>query len=97
MAISRTIGQFEDQEQVAEIETLVLDIVRTVEKTLYIESQYFASRTPSRKAIAERMDEADGPEIVVINPQSQAGGLEGEDDGRGPGETSQAGRKVRSE
>ena len=75
VAISRTIGQFEDQEQVAEIETLVLDIVRTVEKTLYIESQYFASRTIA-EAIAERMDEADGPEIVVINPQSQAGWLE---------------------
>ena len=75
MAISRTIGEFEDQQQVTEIEMLVLDIVRTAEKTLYIESQYFASRTIA-EAIAERMNEADGPEIVVINPQSQDGWLE---------------------
>ena len=75
VAISRTIGEFEDQQQVTEIETLVLDIVRTAEKMLYIESQYFASRTIA-EAIAERMEEADGPEIVVINPQSQDGWLE---------------------
>ena len=48
VAISRTIGEFEDQQQVTEIETLVLDIVATAEKTLYIESQYFASREVQR-------------------------------------------------
>ena len=43
--------------------------------TIYMESQYFASRKVA-EAIARRLDETDGPEIVIINPHTAQGWLE---------------------
>ena len=40
-----------------------------------MESQYFASRKVA-EAIARRLDEADGPEIVIVNPVTAQGWLE---------------------
>jgi phospholipase D1/2 len=46
-------------------------------RILYVESQYFASHKIA-EAIAERLREPEGPEIVVVNPQSAEGWLEEE-------------------
>lgn len=75
VAISRTIAAYDDHPQVSEIEALYLAAIASARKTLYIESQYFASRRIA-EAIIERLREPDGPEIVIVNPESQDGWLE---------------------
>lgn len=75
VGISRTMGAFDLYPQVSEIEALTLRAIASARRHLYIESQYFASRRIA-EAIAGRLEEADGPEIVVINPESQDGWLE---------------------
>lgn len=57
------------------VETLYLDHIQSAKQHIYIESQYFCSRTIS-EAMAERLAEDDGPEIIVINPLSADGWLE---------------------
>lgn len=75
IAIARTAPEYDQREQIVEIETAKLAIIATAKKSLYIESQYFASRRIA-EAIALRLQEKDGPEIVVINPVGAEGWLE---------------------
>jgi phospholipase D1/2 len=75
VAISRTEAAYEGRNAVHEIEALHLAIIAATRRTLYIESQYFASRRMA-EAIAARLGEPDGPEFVVINPESSQGWLE---------------------
>lgn len=75
LGIARTIPEMEDVEPVHEIETVYLDLIKRAERYIYAESQYFASRKIAH-AIAERLTEEDGPEIVLINPHTAEGWLE---------------------
>lgn len=75
VAVSRTRPEHGGTELVHEIELLWLAAVAAARRTVYIESQYFANRRIA-EAIAERLGEADGPEFVVINPESADGWLE---------------------
>jgi phosphatidylserine/phosphatidylglycerophosphate/cardiolipin synthase-like enzyme len=75
IGISRTAPEYGDRDQVVEIETAKLAIIAAAKKTLYVESQYFASRRIA-EAMAERLKEPDGPEIVLINPEGCEGWLE---------------------
>jgi len=75
VAISRTVPEHGGHPAVHEIEALYLAAVAGAERTLYIESQYFASRKIA-DAMARRLREPDGPEIVVINPETADGWLE---------------------
>ena len=56
-------------------EALFLAQIAEAKRYVYVESQYFASRRIA-EAIARRLDEADGPEFVVINPEVAQGWLE---------------------
>ena len=75
VGIARTIPEFEDRKAVREIEQLYLDAIASAETAIYCESQYFASRRIA-EAMAERLREKDGPEIVIVNPESADGFLE---------------------
>jgi len=75
VGIARTVGAYDTVEQVCEIERLYLAAIARARNTLYIESQYFASRKIA-EAIAARLQEPEGPEIVIINPDAQDGWLE---------------------
>ncbi len=75
VAISRTAAAHDGREAVLEIEALYLAVIAATRHTLYIESQYFASRRLA-EAIIARLGEEDGPEIIVINPDSAQGWLE---------------------
>jgi phospholipase D1/2 len=77
VAIARTLPRYEDQEEVREIESLYLSAIGRAKRTIYIESQYFASRRIA-EAMAARLGEPDGPDIVVVNPESAYGWLEEE-------------------
>ena len=75
LGIARTRPVMADLPPVLEIEAAYLDLIDRARRLIYIESQYFASRRIAR-ALAGRLEEADGPEIVVINPVAAEGWLE---------------------
>jgi len=75
VGISRTAGAYDGRDAVLEIEALYLAVIAATRRTLYIESQYFASRRIA-EAIIARLGEPDGPEFVVVNPESAQGWLE---------------------
>lgn len=77
VAISRTMPEYDGPEAIHEIEALYLAAIEATDSVLYIESQYFASRKIA-EAIAARLSEPEGPEIVVVNPESADGWLEEE-------------------
>ena len=75
VGVARTLPELPDREEVREIEQLYLTAIRAARHTLYIESQYLASRTLA-DAMAERLRDPDGPEIVVVLPRNAEGWLE---------------------
>ncbi|WP_347814877.1 phospholipase D-like domain-containing protein [Aureimonas sp. SK2] len=75
IAVSRSAPCHGGREPVREIEELYVDQIRAARRFIYAESQYFASRRIA-EAIAHRLEEPGGPEIVVINPVSAQGWLE---------------------
>jgi phosphatidylserine/phosphatidylglycerophosphate/cardiolipin synthase-like enzyme len=75
IAISRTRAAYGGQEEVDEIETLNLDIIAAARRFIYYENQYFTSAKIAA-AIAKRMAEPDGPEIVLVMPRTAEGWLE---------------------
>lgn len=67
VAIARTEPPESDHPAVDEIETLYLDAIEAARDYVYIESQYFCCDSIT-EAVARRLAEQDGPEIVVVNP-----------------------------
>lgn len=67
VAISRTFPPEKDRPITAEIEQLYLDSIAAARDVIYLESQYFAADSIT-EALRRRLQEPDGPEIVVINP-----------------------------
>lgn len=75
VGIARSIPLTGDEEPVREIERLYIDMIARAKRWIYAESQYFASRRIA-EAITLRLEEAGGPEIVIVNPVSAQGWLE---------------------
>ncbi|MBK4216018.1 phospholipase [Paracoccus caeni] len=75
VAIARTEPPESDRPITAEIERLYLDSIASARDTIYLESQYFAADSIT-EAIRLRLQEPDGPEIVVINPDEAQGMVE---------------------
>jgi phospholipase D1/2 len=82
VAIARTEPAYHGRPGVREIEQLYLAGIAAARHTIYIESQYFASRCIA-EAMAARLSEPEGPEIVVVNPDRAMGWLEETAMGRG--------------
>jgi phospholipase D1/2 len=74
VAISRTRPEHGGASLVHEIELLWLASIAAARRSMYVESQYFASRRIA-EAIAERLREPDGPDFVVVNPETADGWL----------------------
>jgi phosphatidylserine/phosphatidylglycerophosphate/cardiolipin synthase-like enzyme len=74
IAIARTYPDHNAHPEVREIEALYLRAIGAARRTVYIETQYLASATIAR-AIAQRLSEPDGPEFVVILPETAEGWL----------------------
>jgi len=75
VAISRTRPEMPELPEIREIEQLYLDQIAAARRHIYAESQYFASRKIA-EALALRLAEPDGPEIVLVNPLTAQGWLE---------------------
>jgi phosphatidylserine/phosphatidylglycerophosphate/cardiolipin synthase-like enzyme/uncharacterized membrane protein YdjX (TVP38/TMEM64 family) len=72
VGIARTIPAMGDEPEVREVETLFLDSIAAARRFLYIENQYLTSHSIGT-AIAARLQEEDGPEIVIILPRVCSG------------------------
>lgn len=75
VAVSRTSSAADDGRAVHEVESMYLDIIASAKRYLYIENQYFTSDTLGH-ALAERLVEPDGPEVIVALRLSTDGWLE---------------------
>lgn len=75
IAISRTRAAWTDHEEVREIEALFIDMIAAARRFIYAENQYLTAPAIAG-AIAERMKEADPPEIVIVMPRTADGWLE---------------------
>ena len=65
VGIARTMPPRGEAPAVREIERLYLDMIRAARRTIYIENQYFTAPRIAA-ALAERLAEPDGPEIVLV-------------------------------
>ena len=74
-AIARTAAPFGEWEEIKEIEALTLDLIARARRFIYAETQYFSSPRIAA-AIIRRMEEPDGPEIVLVSPIKADGWLE---------------------
>lgn len=75
VGIARTMPAHDGRPEIREIEQLYIAAIRAARRTIYLESQYFASSRICEEIIA-RLREDDGPEVIVINPLETEGWLE---------------------
>ena len=75
VGIARTLPEQEGQSEVREIEALYLAAIRQARRTIYLESQYLACRKIA-EALARRLSEVQGPEIIIVLPKTTEGWLE---------------------
>ena len=65
VGISRTAPATDGHPEVREVETLYLDMIARARHRIYIENQYFTASSVG-EALAARLAEPDGPEIVLV-------------------------------
>lgn len=75
IAIARTEPACNGREEVREVEALYRAAIASARRTIYLESQYFASDAVAQ-ALKARLEEPDGPEVVVVNPIRTSSWLE---------------------
>lgn len=75
VAIARTLPEMGEIREVREIEQLYLQAFAAADRAIYIETQYLASRTIA-EALARRLGDSEGPEIIIVLPSSADGWLE---------------------
>lgn len=75
VAIARTEPAHDGRPQVNEVVQLYLDSIGAARRWIYVENQYFTSAALA-EAMAARLAEDDGPEIVLVGPRVCAGWLE---------------------
>jgi phospholipase D1/2 len=77
VGVARTLPALPERSEVREVESLDLAAIAAARDVIYLENQYFAARGIA-EAIAERLREPDGPEVVLILPRSSESRLEQE-------------------
>ncbi|AFJ03211.1 Phospholipase D/Transphosphatidylase [Methylophaga frappieri] len=75
LAIARTQPAYGGYPEVREVERLYLDSIASAESLIYIENQYFTSSVIT-DALAKRLAEPAGPEIIIVLPKMTGGWLE---------------------
>ncbi len=75
VAIARTLPAYNHYPPVREVERLYLDSIAAAKSFIYIENQYFSSLRVG-KALAGRLQEPGGPEVVMVMPRRTSGWLE---------------------
>ena len=81
VAIARTLPELDGRDEVREVEALNLAAIAAARHTIYLENQYLAARRLV-DALAARLREDDGPEIVIVLPRQRQQPPRAGDDGR---------------
>jgi len=77
VAIARTFPPSESEAGIRECERLFVDSIAAARQSIYIESQYFTNDALGR-ALAARLQEPEGPEILAVIPKECHGWVEQE-------------------
>lgn len=75
VAILRTEPSYEGAPGVYEVRQLYVDAIAASKQYLFFENQYFTSDLIGN-ALKARLSEKNGPEVMVVSPQTQSGWLE---------------------
>ncbi len=75
VGISRTLPAYQGRPGVNEIRQLYLDAIDSARSHLFFENQYFTAGLLAG-ALARRLSEPEGPEVLIISPKKQSGWLE---------------------
>jgi phospholipase D1/2 len=75
VGIARTSADQERGPQIQEVLAVTLGAIALARKTIFIENQYLTSATVG-EALARRLEEPEGPEVVLILPRLESGWLE---------------------
>jgi phosphatidylserine/phosphatidylglycerophosphate/cardiolipin synthase-like enzyme/uncharacterized membrane protein YdjX (TVP38/TMEM64 family) len=75
VAIARTMAPSERNGAIRECERSYLDSIAAATRCIYIESQYFTNHKLAG-ALARRLEEPDGPEVIVVMPKECEGWIE---------------------
>lgn len=75
VGVARTLPAMPQRDEFREVEALDLAAIAAARDVIYMENQYFASRSIA-VAIAARLREEDGPEVVIVLPRSSESRLE---------------------
>jgi phospholipase D1/2 len=75
VALARTVPASGSEPAVTEVEALYLDLIAAARRYIYIENQYFTSKVLG-DALAARLAEPDGPEVIVVLRRASTGWLE---------------------
>ncbi len=75
IAVSRTEPAYRNKTEVREVEALWLDAIQSARELVYIENPFFTS-SKIAGAIAKRLQEENGPEVVVVTRKKSHGWLE---------------------
>ena len=77
VGIARTMPLHAEQREIREVETLNLAAIAAAREVIYLENQYLASRAVV-EALAARLRDPAGPEVVVVLPRASESRLEQE-------------------
>lgn len=77
VGIVRTLPELDNRDEIREVEALNLAAIAAARHTIYLENQYLAARRIV-EALAARLQEQDGPEIVIVLPRRGNNRLERE-------------------
>ncbi|MEE4376506.1 MAG: VTT domain-containing protein [Candidatus Competibacteraceae bacterium] len=75
IAIARTQAEYADQTPIREVECLYKDAIAAAQQYVYIENQYLTANSICM-ALAERLGEEQGPEVIIVLPLQSSGWLE---------------------
>lgn len=75
LAVSRTAPPGDNERGVREVEAMYLDLIRAAKRCIYIENQYFTANRIGA-ALAARLQEPDGPEVILVLRRLSHGWLE---------------------
>jgi phospholipase D1/2 len=75
VGVARTMPELPGHDEAREVEALNLAAIASARDVIYLENQYLAARGLA-EALAERLREPDGPEVVIVLPRSSESRLE---------------------
>jgi phosphatidylserine/phosphatidylglycerophosphate/cardiolipin synthase-like enzyme/uncharacterized membrane protein YdjX (TVP38/TMEM64 family) len=75
IGIARSLPAYKDRSEVREVERLYLDSIEAAQGFIYMENQYLSSQRVVC-ALADRLKESDGPEVIIVMPEKTGGWLE---------------------